>query len=101
MFAHAFSSVPGSAATITLPADAAKKYFIGWVAFSYSGDPITTGRLTVKVAGDIMFDIDISTGGLAILPFEIAANNMDEEVEIKLFGQTSLSAKINISYRES
>ena len=96
----------GTAAVVTIPADANNFWAIDWISWSYSDDP-TNGQLTVSIGGTVVWQVDITVGGPGHIEFErpLYTNNRDggqpkknEEVVVTL-ADGSVANKVNVRYR--
>lgn len=85
------------AAVVTVPAVIDRIGVVHTVSWSYNANP-APGKLTITCAGQVTYEVDITTGGPGILDVDyVGAPNKDIVITLAGGGGTTIG-KVNVKY---
>lgn len=88
----------GTAAVVTIAAKADEFWAIDWISWSYSADP-TAGRLTVEIAGTVVWEVDVTVGGPGHVEFTGPLYGAKNQAVVVTLANGSVTQKVNVRYR--
>lgn len=88
----------GTAAVVTIPANADEFWAIDWITWSYAGTP-TNGNLQVSIGGVVVWQVDITVGGPGHIEFKRPLYGAKNQAVVVTLANGGVANKVNVRYR--